>query len=130
MVRVPFPNQISTDEQVNTEALGWAQVLVDNIGKIRISELAFGQGTAVWPGAAAGYAAVLQIAHGLSKPPATYGAVFTQVNDLQIPGLTAIPVIGVHVGLTPQQFAVQVETSDGQNPANGSTATFYWLAML
>jgi hypothetical protein len=128
-MRLPFPNQISSVPEIDQQALAWSQLLVDGLGKLRISELAFGQGIVTWPGASI-FSNVLQVTHGLSKQATALGAVFTQINDLAIPGLNEVPVVGVHAGLSAQQFAVQMSTVDAQQPANTATCTFYWLAIL
>lgn len=124
MVRVPFPNQISSVPEIDREALGWSQVLVDAIGKLRISELAIGLATATWPGGQT-FSTALNVTHSLSVPAR---AVFTQPLAV-VPGSNGPAASAIGPNPNPQQFQVQWFTIDGVNPAAATTMAFYWLAM-
>jgi hypothetical protein len=128
-MKIPPPQQISSVPEIDNGAMGWAGLLVDGLGKIRISELNFGIATITWPGGF-NFSNVLQVAHGLSRQPTASGAVFVTINGLAQPGLNALPIVEAHAGNTAQLIGFQANTSDGQNPPNTATTGFYWLAIL
>jgi len=124
MVKIPPPEQLSSVPEIDSGAKAWAGLLADGLGKIRISELAYGNATVTWPGGQP-FSTALQVTHGLTKQ-----ALLMLVQCSFQGGLTAIPAFAAAPGATAQQMQVQAWTIDAQNPANGSTAQFYWLAAI